>query len=111
MPARSILAGGGEHRPRLLGVHPHLPAPRRGLLLVLEVIRATPAELELAHPSVAAEHRRDPPPRPAHRVLDLRERRSEEHTSELQSPVHLVCRLLLEKKKKETHTNTLKYNR
>src|SRR5438876_7587643 len=29
-----------------------------------------------------------------------RRRRSEEHTSELQSPVHLVCRLLLEKKKK-----------
>src|SRR5438876_11680040 len=28
--------------------------------------------------------------------------RSEEHTSELQSPVHLVCRLLLEKKKKRT---------
>src|SRR3989442_14049275 len=29
-----------------------------------------------------------------------RERRSEEHTSELQSRPHLVCRLLLEKKKK-----------
>src|SRR5690348_11665910 len=29
--------------------------------------------------------------------------RSEEHTSELQSPVHLVCRLLLEKKKKKKH--------
>src|SRR5574341_1853811 len=28
--------------------------------------------------------------------------RSEEHTSELQSPTNLVCRLLLEKKKKET---------
>src|SRR5690348_17702327 len=28
--------------------------------------------------------------------------RSEEHTSELQSPVHLVCRLLLEKKKKQS---------
>src|SRR5690348_17895063 len=28
--------------------------------------------------------------------------RSEEHTSELQSPVHLVCRLLLEKKKQHT---------
>src|SRR5690348_17686518 len=27
--------------------------------------------------------------------------RSEEHTSELQSPVHLVCRLLLEKKKRK----------
>src|SRR5690348_11841286 len=37
------------------------------------------------------------------RDLDpLIERRSEEHTSELQSPVHLVCRLLLEKKKKST---------
>src|SRR6266581_1020504 len=31
-----------------------------------------------------------------------RSRRSEEHTSELQSPVHLVCRLLLEKKKRIT---------
>src|SRR5258708_29146257 len=31
--------------------------------------------------------------------------RSEEHTSELQSPDHLVCRLLLEKKKKN-NTNT-----
>src|SRR5258708_18949474 len=30
--------------------------------------------------------------------------RSEEHTSELQSPDHLVCRLLLEKKKKNRHT-------
>src|SRR5438876_2298018 len=28
-------------------------------------------------------------------------KRSEEHTSELQSPVHLVCRLLLEKKKNQ----------
>src|SRR5207244_11240482 len=31
------------------------------------------------------------------------ERRSEEHTSELQSPDHLVCRLLLEKKKAVSH--------
>src|SRR5437879_8422304 len=30
--------------------------------------------------------------------------RSEEHTSELQSPMYLVCRLLLEKKKKGTTT-------
>src|SRR5690348_17365883 len=32
--------------------------------------------------------------------LELGAQRSEEHTSELQSPVHLVCRLLLEKKNK-----------
>src|SRR5207244_12367125 len=31
--------------------------------------------------------------------------RSEEHTSELQSPDHLVCRLLLEKKKKQLQNN------
>src|SRR5438552_10283185 len=31
--------------------------------------------------------------------------RSEEHTSELQSPDHLVCRLLLEKKKKKHHND------
>src|SRR6266487_5827341 len=35
--------------------------------------------------------------------------RSEEHTSELQSPVHLVCRLLLEKKKKKY--NELKFKK
>src|SRR2546422_3125969 len=40
-------------------------------------------------------------------------RRSEEHTSELQSRLHLVCRLLLEKKKKKEqistyHTNNIK---
>src|SRR5258708_26950571 len=33
--------------------------------------------------------------------------RSEEHTSELQSPDHLVCRLLLEKKKKRQIPSTL----
>src|SRR2546426_4993500 len=34
------------------------------------------------------------------------EQRSEEHTSELQSPCNLVCRLLLEKKKQRTITAT-----
>src|SRR2546429_4452609 len=52
-------------------------------------------------------HRR--PPRPVYptglnRVLPAIER-SEEHTSELQSRLHLVCRLLLEKKK--THLRLL----
>src|SRR5260363_297705 len=37
-------------------------------------------------------------------------RRSEEHTSELQSPDHLVCRLLLEKKKKK-HDTTKRCNK
>src|SRR5205823_15108915 len=34
---------------------------------------------------------------------NTRTNRSEEHTSELQSLAYLVCRLLLEKKKKQTH--------
>src|SRR5436189_773021 len=42
---------------------------------------------------VRRSHAREPPPSAC---------RSEEHTSELQSPMYLVCRLLLEKKKKPT---------
>src|SRR2546429_3527386 len=44
------------------------------------------------------------------RIVDTRwlgKTRSEEHTSELQSRLHLVCRLLLEKKKKKYHTYIL----
>src|SRR2546426_6269677 len=38
---------------------------------------------------------------------DLVHSRSEEHTSELQSPCNLVCRLLLEKKKKQKITSII----
>src|SRR2546430_7424526 len=41
-------------------------------------------------------------------VQQLESERSEEHTSELQSQSNLVCRLLLEKKKKKTKTTRLK---
>src|SRR2546429_3185374 len=37
--------------------------------------------------------------------------RSEEHTSELQSRLHLVCRLLLEKKKKDHKTESITRHR
>src|SRR5207244_13453712 len=47
---------------------------------------------------VSTRARMTPIPCPARRSAS----RSEEHTSELQSPDHLVCRLLLEKKKKHT---------
>src|SRR5574340_1804222 len=48
------------------------------------------------------EHRRPRPPLPG-------TRRSEEHTSELQSPKDLVCRLLLEKKKKNSYRQKDRY--
>src|SRR2546422_4548429 len=49
----------------------------------------------------------------ARRELTLRSlgARSEEHTSELQSRLHLVCRLLLEKKKKKIQQKLVHYNR
>src|SRR3712207_7484934 len=40
---------------------------------------------------------------PSIQTVEVMTRRSEEHTSELQSRQYLVCRLLLEKKKKNTH--------
>src|SRR3712207_6863284 len=42
----------------------------------------------------------------AHAALEDARARSEEHTSELQSRQYLVCRLLLEKKKKKTTITT-----
>src|SRR5207248_9890436 len=51
------------------------------------------------------------PCRPGRRRPSVRctRRRSEEHTSELQSPYDLVCRLLLEKKKKKNKKKKKKY--
>src|SRR2546422_6891392 len=43
--------------------------------------------------------------------LQTLKERSEEHTSELQSRLHLVCRLLLEKKKKKRHRYRHKANK
>src|SRR3989442_9979104 len=55
----------------------------------------------------AADPRAAVPPRRARRA-ETAARRSEEHTSELQSRPHLVCRLLLEKKKAESIKPTLR---
>src|SRR2546425_5896951 len=48
--------------------------------------------------------------RAQHSAVKQARRRSEEHTSELQSLAYLVCRLLLEKKKKKVEKN-LAYSR
>src|SRR5690348_14616870 len=75
-----------------------------------ETLRATGATGAAAATPPAREPAAPPPPVPAAPlaaadlppglVVAKPVARSEEHTSELQSPVHLVCRLLLEKKKK-----------
>src|SRR5947208_6612192 len=63
-------------------------------------VRATPAT-----PAGRGERAPDypvRPPAPPEQVARGQQLRSEEHTSELQSPDHLVCRLLLEKKNNST---------
>src|SRR2546422_6576173 len=64
------------------------------------------AAAEAATGARLADPRGVPPParrrRPAASSRRRNSSRSEEHTSELQSRLHLVCRLLLEKKKKKT---------
>src|SRR6266498_5326954 len=65
------------------------------------MIRRPPRSTLFPYTTLFRSHRgRWPAPRRPWRA-GSRRRRSEEHTSELQSRPHLVCRLLLEKKKKK----------
>src|SRR2546425_7164359 len=59
---------------------------------------------DLQGPSHSGKHCPREPAVHARRYTGLRRARSEEHTSELQSLAYLVCRLLLEKKKKHNQT-------
>src|SRR5437868_8928795 len=70
--------------------------PRSTLFPYTTLFRSTPA-----CPGIAC--------RPGRRPARSGRTRSEEHTSELQSRFDLVCRLLLEKKKKKQKHNPLQY--
>src|SRR2546429_4239657 len=80
--------------------------PRSTLFPYTTLFRSEPCHLAGGAPNPAAR-----PPSVANAVDKLRlgrdaarpGSRSEEHTSELQSRLHLVCRLLLEKKKQQSH--------
>src|SRR5258708_31514797 len=75
-----------------------------GLVNVHQILRDEPLEFFVVFSSVAAAV-----PRLGVGFSDyVLANRSEEHTSELQSPDHLVCRLLLEKKNKQIHTQPLR---
>src|SRR5256885_3730647 len=80
-PYTTLFRSSGQRHPLLL---PH----REGL----DASRREPVKLDLREPFFDA---------PGSLLL---RHRSEEHTSELQSPCNLVCRLLLEKKKKQQYT-------
>src|SRR5437763_3686311 len=85
-------------------------------LIFFLMIRRPPRSTLFPYTTLFRSRRRDlPDPRPGgkarnaaigvgrRRLLNCELSRSEEHTSELQSPMYLVCRLLLEKKKNESH--------
>src|SRR2546429_6594461 len=66
--------------------------PRSTLFPYTTLFRSVLASVELGEHRLSLRH--------VQAVVAQYVTRSEEHTSELQSPLHLVCRLLLEKKKK-----------
>src|SRR5689334_24330399 len=86
-----------------------LRRPPRSTLFPYTTLFRSGGRQRQRHPDPAADvvHRfalRDPASRrrcTARATVSPRAARSEEHTSELQSQFHLVCRLLLEKKKKK----------
>src|SRR5690348_17362055 len=83
--------------------------PRSTLFPYTTLFRSVAAQLEVVDQVVEVRARQielarglgDIPVVLLERLEHVAALRSEEHTSELQSPVHLVCRLLLEKKKKQ----------
>src|SRR5256885_3718721 len=83
-------------RPPRSTLFPYTTLFRSQVLLVPGRLRL--GRVQILEPGVRLRHRRH--------VGGRRRSRSEEHTSELQSPCNLVCRLLLEKKKTITISNT-----
>src|SRR2546426_3320569 len=82
--------------------------PRSTLFPYTTLFRSQPVRLGMALELPRGEpEAADPAPeRRSGRLARDLEGRSEEHTSELQSPCNLVCRLLLEKKKKQRSQST-----
>src|SRR5438552_14704647 len=72
--------------------------PRSTLFPYTTLFRSLVSEVDAVELDPLAHAAQLDRPRPIHHLRRGVEQRSEEHTSELQSPDHLVCRLLLEKK-------------
>src|SRR5690348_17574028 len=74
--------------------------PRSTLFPYTTLFRSHPRAISPGSRDTSVPGRHGGPPSRSDAPSTRTRMRSEEHTSELQSPVHLVCRLLLEKKKK-----------
>src|SRR5260370_17999828 len=87
--------------PQLQKAIPVAAAPFKKFLRV--VIQCSPRWFKPAFPMTGRLNRRPFLISSSNRLPSRKRKRSEEHTSELQSHLNLVCRLLLEKKKKIRH--------
>src|SRR3712207_8148196 len=88
-----------------LSLHDALPISQRGAAEQTQRIAVPHREVRDRHPPVQVVGREHPIDHHHAATRRLQPgRRSEEHTSELQSRQYLVCRLLLEKKKNENKT-------
>src|SRR5437762_4903603 len=85
-----------------LSLHDALPISRRASASERRAVTAIGVGVDLVEVSRVAAIIADKGSRVFERLLT----RSEEHTSELQSPMYLVCRLLLEKKNATTVSTT-----
>src|SRR5256885_9276539 len=70
----------------------------------------TPRQRELQNQQQTLKTKEDKLQKDGATMSEDQRARSEEHTSELQSPCNLVCRLLLEKKKTRKHNKQHPYN-
>src|SRR3989441_3248460 len=112
-PATRLVHGGDVGDVEVTGRHDlhALAVARDAIDVPPPVALAHPGELAPAAEPAEVVHDVHPRAVPLHQHGSYRaargvgEHRSEEHTSELQSLAYLVCRLLLEKKKKKTHTD------
>src|SRR5437667_4392277 len=99
----------GKPKPNLPENRPNASVPETKLDAILSATRDRVASLRSRARELERRARATPDPRPFAPALAGREVgviRSEEHTSELQSHHDLVCRLLLEKKKKQKLTRS-----
>src|SRR5256885_16754054 len=103
IPTSSSTTGTGVAR--LLDACHRRPSDATPVWFMRQAGRALPAYRALKERYSVLEMARTPEVAAAVTLMPVRElgvdARSEEHTSELQSPCNLVCRLLLEKKKKQ----------
>src|SRR5690625_6503811 len=91
----------------LLGVPMDLGQNRRGVDMGPSAIRYAGVKERIESLGICVEDLGDIEVPSINNATNQSKQRSEEHTSELQSRGHLVCRLLLEKKKKNINTYLL----